>query len=94
MSDTVIRAMRTGIQAIVGFAASGALVTIWQDYLNRHTVDPTVTIAIGLILTYVASWSQNTIEDKTGRKMLAIPVPKDRQLGDQAKASGYGAKTS
>jgi hypothetical protein len=82
VNDNVRRGLRTGIQALLGVAASGGLAQVWSSYISHHPVDTTVQLAIGvLVLTPVAAWAQNVLEDQFGGGIL---VPKDRVAGDAA----------
>lgn len=82
MNDNVRRGLRTALQAALGVAASGGLAQVWSSYVTHHPVDTTVQLAIGvLLLTPVAAWAQNVLEDEFGGGIL---VPKDRVAGDAA----------
>lgn len=89
MSDNVKRSLRTLVQALLGLIAAGGLTKVWEDYLNQHHVDSTVTLAVGLLLAAIITWAHNTIEDKTG---TGVAVPEDRKLGDASLGTGVGAK--
>lgn len=92
MNDNTRRMIRTALQALAGFLAAGGLNQVWQNYISNHNakIDPTLLFVVGLVLTGVAAWAQNEVEDRTGKGMLA---PSDRKLGDQVIGTGLGAKT-
>lgn len=91
MNDNTRRMIRTAFQALVGFLAAGGLNQIWQNYISNHNaeIDPTLLVVIGLVLTGVASWAQNELEDRTGKGVL---LATDRKAGDIAIGKGVGAK--
>lgn len=92
MNDNTRRMIRTALQALAGFLAAGGLNQVWQNYISNHNqkIDPTVLFVVGLLLTGVAAWAQNEVEDRTGKSVLA---PVDRKAGDVALGTGLGAKT-
>jgi hypothetical protein len=92
MNDNLRRGLRTGLQALLGFVAGGALSKIWESYVSNHApVDPTVYLAVSLFLTAFAAWAMNAVEDATG---VAILAPKDREIGDTVLREGLGQKAA
>ena len=90
MNDNIKRGIRTAVQAALGFLAAGALTQIWEHYNQTHdTVDPTLYLAVSLVLTAVAGWAVNAVEDLTG---LALLAPTDRVIGDGVLRTGLGEK--
>jgi hypothetical protein len=91
MTDNLVRAARTLLQALFGLIATGALSGLLESYVTGHPLDPTLYMALTLIATMLASWAQNMIEDKTGHALLGLGT-KDREVGDQVLGTGLGAK--
>lgn len=89
MSDNTKRALRTVIQVVLGVLATGGLSKVWESFILGHPVDPTIQVAVGLILTGIVTWAQGTLEDNFGGGVL---VPEDRVVGDAVLGRGIGAK--
>lgn len=87
--DNLRRAVRTLLQFAAGFLLSGGVVAIWDNYVDGHEVDGTLTLAITLVLGFLVSYVQNAVEDKTGTGIL---LSTDRKAGDAVLDSGVGTK--
>lgn len=64
MPDSMRRSLRTLVQVVLGQVAAGGLTSIWNDYLSRHQIDPTITLIVGFILAALISYAQNELEDQ------------------------------
>lgn len=64
MSEKQNKALRTGIQALVGFVSAEGLLMIWNAIMSNHQLDPSLVVAIGVILSYLTSLAQNDMEEK------------------------------
>jgi hypothetical protein len=90
MNDNVRRMLRTGLQALAGVLATGALNALWENYSTNHDpLDPTLALGITIVITAITAWAQNAIEDRTGKGIL---VPQDRLDGDVVLDQGIGVK--
>lgn len=84
MNDNVRRGLRTGLQALLGIAATGGLTKVWESFNGTHSVDPTVQVAVGILLIAGAGWAQNTLEEVTGAGVLK---PTDTTVGQEVLAA-------
>lgn len=87
--DNIRRGIRTAFQSFAGFAASGGITEVYNQWINSgHHLSSFETFVMGLVLTGLAGLFQNMIEDKTGKSILA---PTDRKIGDQVLQTGVGS---
>lgn len=84
VNDNVRRGLRTGLQALLGIAATGGLTKVWESFNGTHSVDATVQVAVGILLIAFAGWAQNTLEDVTGTGVLK---PEDTKIGQDVLAA-------
>lgn len=63
MPDSMRRGLRTLVQVLIGQIAAGGLTAIWNDYISHHHIDPTIMVAMGIVLSALVSWAQNSLED-------------------------------
>jgi hypothetical protein len=73
MTDARSRAIRTTVQALVALAALFVLVTPLLSAFGID-IDPEIRTAIGVFLTGLVSWVQNTFEAKGILPTLAPPT--------------------
>lgn len=71
-------ALRTLLQMVLGFLAGEGLVAVWNAILINYQIDPTLTVILGILLGYVASWATNYAEAK------GIEIPKVTALKPKA----------
>ncbi len=69
-----------GSACFLSLIAAGVITQIWNVHSVEHEVDPTLTLAIGILtLAMVVAWAHNEVEDKTEKGILKTD---DRMIGE------------